>query len=273
MLKRSLKPEIEYILDDKNSMEKIKKALDNNETVTGRVKSLDINGKRLIVSLGGKMNGILPFNEVTIEELKYIKNIVPIQVEELIKQRTIRCKIIAIDGKFIILSRKRNLMEVFDFLSKSTNITFKALVIGTAEFGVFCDIGDGIRALCGKEDISEIHQDPRIWVSNGFQSNAVITEISNYEHQIRISFRKAYDRKDINKFRMNQIIKVKIGDKIINDRGKITGYYCEVTPSIPGIANLIFRNDEYEIGEVVEAFIQSIDKANYRMKVSILNKV
>lgn len=267
------KPERDFRVDEQITLDDVKRKYELNEAITGHVLSFNLKEKIIRVSLGNSIVGILPFNEVCLEDLKFIEG-TPAQVKTIYKKKIIRAKVTAIDGKNIYLSRKQNLLDVFTELKKRGLAFFNATIENAGKYNIFCDIAEGIIAYCSVEELSRVYiDDARDWVTIGNHIRVRITKYNDPESLVWCSAKKAaMGNYKIIKPRTK--IMAKIGKPIKNENGMVTGYFVEITPAIAGIADV--REDygpkkEYKLGEMVECYVRNVDAKKHRVKLFLEN--
>lgn len=269
-MKRMLKPEAEYKVPTKTTIEYLVFALETGTTVTGVPIDYDDKQKVMIIDLGNGYYGKLPFDEISIEKPKYNDNTnIPVQAKWLNKKSAIRTKITKIEGEEICLSRRDNLLEVYEYFLENANIKVDAIVDATANFGVFFDIGEGLIAFCHYTEMSRTKIYPKTFLKVGTKVKVVVYENKNSEGQLNCSIKKA-SLVNYNEIIRGTKIKVKIGQPIIKNN-VLTGYFVEITPSISGIADIEKFKDEYyhyKNGETAYAYVRAVMPGKHKVKLS-----
>lgn len=271
MLKHEYKPERDYDISNDISMEYLEEAFKSNLTITGRVIDYDVIEKYIIVDLGNGFSGVLPFEEVCIEKLKYFDDI-PIQVSTISLKSAIRIKITKISNNIIYLSRKKNLLEVYEYYEKENEnekVKVTAIVEKTCSFGVFCDVGDGLISLCYYTEMSKARMNPKSFLEAGTRVKVKIYKYDSEKKQLSCSMKKAEPMRYSNII-PNTWIYVKIGDPLIDSLGYITGYFVQITPSISGIADVqtpVKSSEALKNGETVEAYVRAVFPHKHKVKL------
>ncbi|NLL61305.1 MAG: S1 RNA-binding domain-containing protein [Candidatus Atribacteria bacterium] len=194
-----------------------------NDTVKAVVQRLKNFG--VFVSLDEKIEGFIPFSEITWEDIKH-----PNQV--LKKGDELELKIIEIDpGKFqITLSRKQLLPNPWTEIKKKygTGTIVEGKVVNITDFGVFVNLEKNIDGLVPLSEISPKRiEDVNSVLAIGDTVQALVTRIDDRRKKISLSIRRAEREaqkrlvKDFNKQEGNEKILLKdvFGD-ILNFKEK-----------------------------------------------------
>ena len=213
----------------------------------------------------------MSIDEVTIESLKYIHgNSVPVQVKMLVQKRVIRIKVTKIENDVIFLSRRKNLLEVFDYFKENINLKVEAVITGATDFGVFCDIGDGLIALCHYSEMSRARIFPKKFVRIGARVCVMVYPNKKSEKMLNCSIKRA-TIVNYSEIKNGDTIKVKVGQPVYNEDGKVTGYFVEITPAISGIADVQCFRDKAILknGQIVDAYVRSVRANKHKVKLTI----
>lgn len=267
----SFKPERDFCVDGEMTLTKIRRKYEENEAITGRVHGFSLKDRIVLVSLENGIKGILPFDEVSIEQLKQPKGL-PAQVKSIARKKTIRVKIIGIEGSNIYVSRKTNLLDVFNKLENLGTAFYNATIENASKYNVFCDIGEGVTAYCGIEELTRVFiDDARNWVKIGNHVRVRTTKFNNLESLVWCSVKKA-SMGNYKKIKPKTKLMAKVGQSITDENGTITGYFVEITPAIAGIADI---SEKYPLeklpkqGEMVRCYVRSVDCEKHRIKLYI----
>ena len=262
-MRKDLKPECKYYVDYSVTMEDVEFAYCHNETLTGYVIRNDRENKELIVVLGDNVLGRLPWSEVTIKALstKYPqKRDVPDQIAFL-AAKNIRVKVTKITEDGIMLSRKANMLEAWNEISKRPKdfiYTSAFLNANSAGTMLFYDIGDGIVAACNLYEFTNSRVEVNEWLSYGEVHKMVILKKNPENYVIEVS-RKQACQKNYKDFKPLDIVDVKIGKPVKDDANKIEGYRVEVTPLVDGIALLPYDGPKrFRYGKIVKACVRKV---------------
>ena len=112
-------PESTFSVDSNMTFDRLLKAFQDHESITGTVTRLYSQTNTLEVDLGGGLMGSLPIDEFTIYPIyrEYTHELSP-NVSMLIGE-TIRARIIDINGpENIVLSRKENMQEALEYFKQ-----------------------------------------------------------------------------------------------------------------------------------------------------------
>lgn len=241
---KPIQPEIRYPFIPL-CIDEIKRAYEQNESVTGFVEKICIDSKECIVHLGNKIFATLPFSEVTVYPLKEGSNNTPIQVHS-IKERKIRVKILSMSEDKIILSRRRNMIESAKKLCKGLFVT--GYVRCTTHEVIYLDLGDGLTGILRKRNInteSTINRDDLIDVK-------IINVSDNYRYIL------AYDNIDLKQFVgkvLDGTVKGKIHDK----------YFIEFPNHVNGILSVYPGTAPLENGARVKCYVRCSTEKGLRL--------
>lgn len=232
--------------------EEIVEAHKNGCTVTGFVEKVIADKQVLEVRLGIGLVAILPFAEATIYPLRYSKkkaSLLPTNIRCLIK-RKIRVKITEVNGDFIAVSRKQNMLEALEYIR---NIKRTPMYItNVIPKSVFGDIGEGI---VGKIIINEVCRshikNVREYLSKGQTIDVVILEADD-EQRFNVSYRQAFKPYCQEDYSTGMVVRGRIGDWInITDTSH---YYVNIAPQVSGILT-IKAHKHLEYGTNVECIV------------------
>ena len=248
MSKRTFKPERYYQFFGDVTKTRLQRAYEAGEVVTGRIRGYDVVRGCLFVKLSNTEEGVLPFSECFLEQLKDTHNRIPGHVEKL------------------------SLLEVLD---KAQHIVLKrvgATVEGTAKNAVYCDIGDGLTAYCPVCEISRTHiDDATNWFKKGEVVKVIITGVDLETGKVTCSIKQG-DACDYSKIFPNSNRKVKVGNPIFQ-KGNVTGYFVEITPGIAGIAdiqeNFAEKYGKLHPGDKVRVYIKQVLPDERKVKLVI----
>lgn len=140
-----------------------------------------------------------------------------------------------------------------------------AVAIGFAPYGVFCDIGCGLPALLGIENISVAricHARERLCL--GQKLFAVVAAIDRETCRITLSHKELLGtwRENAARFLPGQTVAGIV-------RGcKPYGLFVELSPNLSGLAEL---SERYKVGDTVAVFIKSILPERKKIKLTILH--
>lgn len=262
-MRKDLKPECKYYVDYSVTMEDVEFAYCHNETLTGYVIRNDRENKELIVVLGDNIMGRLPWSEVTIKQLSsnYPKrNGVPDQVAFL-AAKNIRVKVVKITEDGIMLSRKANMLEAWNEITRRPkNFIYSSAFLNANEKGtmLFYDIGDGIVAACNLYEFTNSRVEVKKWLEYGEVHKMVILKQEAENYIIEVS-RKRACKKDYKDFKPLDIVDVKIGKPVYDNAGNTEGYRVEVSPKVDGIALLPYNGPKwFRYGKIVKACVRKV---------------
>ncbi len=270
---QSLKPERDFQVDEKMTFDEVVKRYEQGIAITGYVHGFDSLQKKIYVSLGNNLEGILTFDEVCLEKLKHYVG-TPVQVRSILRKRIIRAKILKIEDDKIYLSRKANLLEVLDKVKDNIGGFFYASAENTGGHNVFCDIGEGLIAYCSIEEVSRIRiKDTREWVKIGQHFTVKVTNISEENNFVWCSIKRG-SFGDYSIFKHGMKVRARVGNAIPGKDGSITGYYVEINPAISGIADVnaeIYSGKLPEYGDIVNCYVRTVYAYEHKMKLTLID--
>jgi len=212
----------------------LKKHVRKNLFIVGKVDGWDSSQKALIVKFNNGYTGIIPEEEITLEDLKYSNRAKigpPMQAKMLYSQK-ICADIVKIVGKTIYLSRKSVQMKAIGTLNSNHN--YKVVVKSISDFGIYVDIAVGIIAFIHISEISttRIKDVADIGITTGMTIDATILSLSP---KICMSYRRVIPLKNLN-----------VGDYSFGtvrfELDNQTGYFVEVSPNECGILDSTSNN-------------------------------
>lgn len=198
--------------------------------------------------------------------------------EKLNGQR-IKVKILEVDQikNRLVVSHKASVFKISnkELLSRFNKIetgkTYKAKVLGSSEFGVFCEV-EGVEGLI---HISEISWEKISDVSNFAQPGDIIdvavAEKNTADMKLNLSIKRLltdpWDKIE-EKYPKDKEIE---GELVRKER---YGYFVRLAPGIEGLIHIskLTGKEDMKIGQRVKAFIEKIDKKNRRMSLLLTQK-
>lgn len=274
-MERKLKPEAKCHVDPAMTRFDIEIAYQTNCTITGKVIDYNVDNQTLEVDLGNKIIGILPWEEVTIYDLTYpmLDEVasIPRQVISIL-YKNIRVKVTGVDGDYILLSRKKNMLEAYEEILVSSNRIFQGVIVGKYRAGVFFDIGEGITAFCHVTEFSVTRiENIGAWVSLGEQHIVqLLDEDTTDNYKFRCSRKSLCSTKNMyDAFKPGQIVIVKVSQPVYQC-GILSGYFVELNPTVSGIADIFDEKHALRAGDNVTAVIKNVDPENKKIKLKII---
>jgi len=196
-----------------------------------------------------------------------------------LENQKIKVKILEVDQEKnrLVVSQKAAALKISQkelhksFEKIKVGKIYKAKVLGSSEFGVFCEV-DGVEGLIHISEIS--------WEK--------VTNVSNYA-KTGETIDVFVVEKNLNDLKLNLSIKrlsqdpwEKIEELYPKDKeatGEIIrkeqyGYFVRLAPGIEGLIHIskLSGKEDYKIGQKIKAFIEKIDKKNRRMSLLIAQK-
>lgn len=267
----NFKPERDFSIDESITIEEIRRKCAENETVTGSIYEVNVNECFVRVYLGNSIEGIMPFNEICLGNLKLTDG-VPAQVKSVARKPVIRAKITSVKGNQIFLSRRENLLEVSNKIKKLGKAFFNASIENVNPYNIFCDIGEGVIAYCSVEELTRIFiDDARDWVTAGNHIRVRIIKTNDSENLIWCSVKKA-SMGNYKKIKPRTKIMAKVGKSIKDESNNVTGFFVEITPAISGIADIPenYSLDKLpKLGDMVKCYVRAVNSEKHRIKLYI----
>ncbi len=253
------------------SWERINSALDNDEIITGFVKSRTKGG--LIVDIMG-VEAFLPGSQIDIK---------PIRDYDIYVGKTMEFKVVKINHEFknVVVSHKVLIED--DLENQKTEIVAKlekgqvleGTVKNITDFGVFIDLG-GVDGLLHITDISWGRiEHPREILSLDQKINVVVLDFDDEKKRIALGLKQLtphpWQSLDEN---------IQIGSKV---KGKIVtvadyGAFLEIIPGVEGLIhvsemswsqNLRSPQEFLKVGDEVEAQVLTLDRDERKMSLGI----
>ncbi|MFB9845540.1 30S ribosomal protein S1 [Mucilaginibacter ginsenosidivorans] len=253
------------------SWERINSALDNDEIITGFVKSRTKGG--LIVDIMG-VEAFLPGSQIDIK---------PIRDYDIYVGKTMEFKVVKINHEFknVVVSHKVLIED--DLENQKTEIVAKlekgqvleGTVKNITDFGVFIDLG-GVDGLLHITDISWGRiEHPREVLSLDQKINVVVLDFDDEKKRIALGLKQLtphpWQSLDEN---------IQVGSKV---KGKIVtvadyGAFLEIIPGVEGLIHVSemswsqnLRNPQefLKVGDEVEAQVLTLDRDERKMSLGI----
>ena len=265
MLKSEFLPEICYKYKSL-SLEDIFNAYADKQTVTGHVEKLLPEEKKVVVRLGDDIVAHMPYSEATIYPLRYSENLaspIPTNVFSLIG-KNIRVKVTRLNGPFITVSRKANMLTAFEHTCKCDLATFHIVRIDRK--CAFGDIGAGI---IGRIIIDEVCRTHIKYITEYLHKNDVIqvrilerTE-DNY---FNASYRRACKPYNKDDYTVGMLVTGKVCDYVRDS--KKPGFYVNIAPQVSGIMNVKSGQHHFRYGTMVECYVRNASEQGLHLEFS-----
>lgn len=155
MSKQIYFPESMYDMDNKMDREKLEISHKAQLSVTGMVIRLNIKSQLFLVDLGGGITATMPLNEATIYPIYRDDNTYSPNIYKLVGKK-IQAKIISLDEKNVIISRRINMVEALETLKSTSYIKYTS-ILAFSKFSAFIDIGAGIIGRSYGKDFSPVY--------------------------------------------------------------------------------------------------------------------
>ncbi len=254
------------------SWERVNQAFENQEIITGYVKSRTKGG--LIVTVFDNIEAFLPGSQIDVK---------PIRDYDIYVDKNMEFKVVKINHEYknVVVSHKALIedeieaqkAEIISHLEKGQ--VLEGTVKNITPYGVFVDLG-GVDGLVHITDLSWGRvSDPKDIVELDQKINVVILDFDEAKHRIALGLKQLtphpWDALDAS---------IKEGDHI---KGKVVviadyGAFVEVVPGVEGLIHvsemswsqhLRSAQDFLKVGQEVEAVVLSLDRDQRKMSLGI----
>ena len=254
------------------SWERVNQAYENQEIITGYVKSRTKGG--LIVTVFDNIEAFLPGSQIDVK---------PIRDYDVFVDKTMEFKVVKINHEYknVVVSHKALIedeieaqkAEIISHLEKGQ--VLEGTVKNITPYGVFIDLG-GVDGLIHITDLSWGRvSDPKDIVELDQKINVVILDFDEAKHRIALGLKQLtphpWDALDPN---------LKEGDHV---HGKVVviadyGAFVEVVPGVEGLIHvsemswsqhLRSAQDFLKVGQEVEAVVLTLDREQRKMSLGI----
>ena len=254
------------------SWERVNQAYENQEIITGYVKSRTKGG--LIVTVFDNIEAFLPGSQIDVK---------PIRDYDVFVDKTMEFKVVKINHEYknVVVSHKALIedeieaqkAEIISHLEKGQ--VLEGTVKNITPYGVFIDLG-GVDGLIHITDLSWGRvSDPKDIVELDQKINVVILDFDEAKHRIALGLKQLtphpWDALDPN---------LKEGDHV---KGKVVviadyGAFVEVVPGVEGLIHvsemswsqhLRSAQDFLKVGQEVEAVVLTLDREQRKMSLGL----
>lgn len=228
---KKIMPESFYSLDTEMSFDKIKRAKDSDDFLVVKVISWDSKKECLQVNLGNDITGIIPLSEFTIYPTKRSGQLAP-SVYTFISKTVCAC-VIDSSSDNIVLSRRRNMLKAFNYLSSTQDEIISCEISHIVGYGFFADVGHGLAGLMHISEIavSRTKEPGEFGFKVGQLIDSKIISINNANYHISLSHKDAFNNiADL--YSIGDIIPGTILSPV--DENK-SGYFIHIHPAFGGI--------------------------------------
>ena len=248
-------------------LEQLKNAKENGTIIQGFVEKCDENCN-LHISLGEKINGIIPRNEmdaISFDDFGMTKqSICKNKVNHFVQ---FKVKDIGSDNS-VLLSRKDAEKDVLNWIKSDLQpgMVVNGIVKNMRKYGVFVDIGGGITGLLHIEDISISRiKSPEERFFNGQKIKVVVKYIDKENDRVFLSHKELLGNweENVQNYQEKMIVDgtVKETDKYKN------GIFIELNPNLVGLAEY---KDGLKYGQKVKVYIKKIIRDKKKIKLIIV---
>lgn len=198
--------------------------------------------------------------------------------EKLARQK-IKVKVLEVDQEKnrLVVSQKaaalgisrKDLKNKFDKIKEGK--VYKAKVLGTSEFGIFCEV-NGVEGLIHISEISwEKVTDVSSFALPESEIEVMVVEKNKSDFKLNLSIKRlSHDPwKDIEK-RYPKDKEVE-GEIVRRER---YGYFVRLEPGVEGLIHIskLAKEDEFEVGKKVKAYIERINERSRRLSLVLPQK-
>ena len=245
------KEKIEY------SIEELKKASDNNITLSGKISNID-NNHNAYIDLGNSVKGIIPNNELgeMIKGNKYIQ----FKVDKVNEDEKI-CNLSRIKVKNESLSWAINELSKGDIVN--------GIVRNIKPYGAFVEIGGGSTGLLYINDISVSRmKSPEEKLKIGQKIKVKIKEIDKENKKFYLSYKEMLGswEDNIKDIKEGSIIKG-IAKEYTKNKD---GIFIELKPNLVGLCEY---NNNIKYGQSVNVKVKKIIPEKKKIKLNIVSEI
>lgn len=246
-------PEACYDLTDL-SREDVTAAFNKNETITGYVEDIQEKNEKLLVKLGHRLYGYLPFSEVTPYTFIYTSKpgrYLPVQIYTLFHKK-IRVKVTYVDNATISLSRKANMLEATNYLKENKDAILHITSMLPAV--VFGDIGDGVVGRLSIKHISRVRiKSTYDYFSPGENIKVKILEPAQEDYGFFVSHVQAFKKYDPYDYHNSEVVSGIIRDPLDS---KNDAYYVDIAPNVSSIMDVTDNCPPLSYGDKVLCYVK-----------------
>lgn len=249
------------------SIDKLRQALEKGEILEAKVVKTD-DKLNMYIDLGNGLTGKIAYSDIEYSPTNKRTKSVAIMSKV---GKTVRFKVSSIDVDMdgncnIECSRAAAQKECYDnFINKLTpGDIIKAHVTHIEDYGVFCDIGNGITALLPIENISIIRiTNPKKVLRTWKDLYAVVKAV---DEQGRITL----THKELLGTWEEEVSKFKIGETVPGVVKTIESYgvFVQISQNLSGLAEV---NTSVRIEDNVNVYIKDINKDTMKIKLAIVS--
>jgi len=231
-----------------------------------------IVGEGVLVSVGGKQEGIVPLNELSLSRFDSPEEVVKIGEE-------IDVIILSIDDKFgnMVLSKKRcDLKNALDKITEAfkTDVLIEGRIISQIKGGLLVDVGIEGFIPASHTRIEKVRN------LDSYLEKTLKLKIIEFDRKARrviLSIKEA-EEEDIRKRQDVFLEEIKEGQRLKGEICKVVGFGAFVSiGAIEGlipISELSFRRirhpkDVVRVGDIVDVIVLSVDKTNRKISLSL----
>lgn len=170
-------------------------------------------------------------------------------------------RVVSIPSEGLIeLDRKHLLLDTIETLKNKIGTVITATIENIVCYGIFVDIGNGVRSLCHIRNISKCrYKNIRNILKNGEKVLVKIMDFDPYSKRFIVSRKDAYERRTFNKFDKTVVM---VADEI--DRKD--GYYVEIDPATSGIMDKYPEMPDLKMGDYCYASVKKDTISGLRVK-------
>jgi small subunit ribosomal protein S1 len=216
------------------------------------------------------IRGVIPKIQLTEEFLA---------APQKLQDQKIKVKILEVDEEKnrLVVSQKAAVFKISQkehqasFDKIETGKKYKAHVLGSSEFGVFCEV-DGVEGLIHISEISwEKVSDVSTYAKPGEEIEVVVVEKNINDLKLNLSI-KRLSHDPWEKIEERYPKDKEIDGEVI--RKERYGYFVRLEPGIEGLIHIskLTGEENFAIGHKVKAFIEKIDQKNRRMSLLLAQK-
>lgn len=253
---KKVMPESFYSLDDEMSLDKITRAKNSGDFLVAKAVKWSEASQSVMADLGNDFKGEIPLNEFSIYPVTRPDGSVSPTVYSLLGKNICVCVQAICDNK-IVLSRKANMLNGFNFIKQCETQIVTCSITAIANYGLFVDVGFGINGLIKLVDLttSRVHTPSDLGFTSKQFIDARVISIDSDKNQISLSHKDLFEN-DAYSLTPGDIVEVITLDPL---NAEENGYFVYLSPNTPALMDPPFGL-KIPYGSRVSAVVKSFSK-------------
>jgi len=216
------------------------------------------------------IRGVIPKIQLTEKYLNHPEKLAGQKIKAKILEVDLEKNRLVVSQKAAALkiSQKEQLKK-FDKIAVGKKYT--AVVLGTSEFGIFCEVG-GVEGLVHISEISwEKVIDPTVYVAPGQTIDVIVVEKNKADLKLNLSIKRLTKdpwQEIESKYSKDKEVK---GEVVRKER---YGYFVRLEPGVEGLIHIskLTGEEGIKIGQKIKAFVERVNKEDRRMSLVLPQK-